>query len=95
MEARLALTADYRDKLADEILRGIQGKAPLVVRAPASQNYPAATEVEQQPFNAYMGAGTDFVRVPAERSTRRSSHRKSKKKKSSRTKKKSTKKSEN
>ncbi len=95
MEARLALTADYRDKLAEEILRGIQGKAPLRVREPASQNYPAATEMEQQPFNAYMGAGTDFVRVPAERSTRRSSHHKSKKKKSSRTKKKSTKKSEN
>ena len=93
MEAHLVLTADYRDKLAEEILRGIQGKAPLVVRAPASQNYPAATEMEQQPFNSYMGAGTDFVRVPAERSTRRSSH--SRKKKSSRTKKKSTKTSEN
>ena len=92
-EAHLALTPDYRDKLAEEILRGIQGKAPLVVRAPASQNYPAATEMEQQPFNSYMGAGTDFVRVPAERSTRRSSH--SRKKKSSRTKKKSTKTSEN
>ena len=36
-EARLALTADYREKLAEEILRGIQGKAPLVVRAPASR----------------------------------------------------------
>jgi N-acetylmuramoyl-L-alanine amidase len=95
MEARLALTADYRDKLAEEILRGIQGKAPLRVREPASQNYPAATEMEQQPFNSYMGAGTDFVRVPAERSTRRSSHHKAKKKRSSTRKKKSTKKSEN
>ena len=50
-EAHLVLTADYREKLAEEILRGIQGKAPLVVRAPASQNYPAATEMELQPFN--------------------------------------------
>jgi N-acetylmuramoyl-L-alanine amidase len=97
-EARLAQTIAYRDKLAEEITRGIMGKPPLVVRAPASRHYPPATEVERQPFNAYMG--TDFVRVPAERTTRsRKSSRRSKsarKKKSSRTKKKttSTKKSE-
>jgi len=95
-EARLALTADYRDKLAEEIMRGIAGKPPTRVREPASQSYPAATEMEQQPFNAYTGAGTDFVRVPPERTSRKSSHHKSsKKKKSSRTKKKSTTKSSN
>jgi N-acetylmuramoyl-L-alanine amidase len=95
-EAQLAQTIAYRDKLAEEILRGILGKPPLVVRAPASQHYPAATEMEQQPFNTYAGTGTDFVRVPAERSSRRSSrHKSSRKKKSSKTKKKRTKKSEN
>jgi hypothetical protein len=72
-EARLAQTVAYRDKLAEEIARGIFGRPPLVVREPASRHYPAATEVERQPFTAYMG--TDFVRVPAERTSR--SHRRS------------------
>jgi N-acetylmuramoyl-L-alanine amidase len=94
-EARLALTADYREKLAEEIMRGIAGKPPTRVREPASQNYPAATEMERVP-SAYTGAGTDFVRVPPERTSRKSSrHKSSKKKKSSRTKKKSTTKSSN
>ena len=94
-EARLALTADYRDKLAEEIMRGIAGKPPTRVREPASQSYPAATEMERQPYNAY-GAGTDFIRVPPERTSRKASrHKSSKKKKSSKTKKKSTTKSSN
>lgn len=82
-EARLAQTASYRDKLAENIARGILGKPPTLVRAPASQNYPAATEVERQPFSTYMG--TDFVRVPPERTRhhRRSSRSSRKKKKSS------------
>ena len=83
-EARLAQTIAYRDKLAEEIARGIMGKPPLVQREPASRHYPAATEMERQPFNAYMG--TDFVRVPPERTSsrqRKSSRRKSTKKKSS------------
>jgi N-acetylmuramoyl-L-alanine amidase len=88
-EARLAQTMAYRDKLAEEITRGVLGKPPLLVRAPASQVYPAAAEVDRQPFASYMG--TDFVRVPPERSSR--SHRKSSK--SSRTKKKSSKISSN
>jgi N-acetylmuramoyl-L-alanine amidase len=98
-EAGLAQTIAYREKLAEEITRGILGKPPLVVREPASRNYPAATEVERQPFNSYMG--TDFVRVPPERTSghRRSSKSSRKKKKSSKSssssKKKSTKKSEN
>jgi N-acetylmuramoyl-L-alanine amidase len=72
-EARLAQTIAYRDKLAEEIARGIYGRPPLVAREPASRHYPAATEVERQPFTSYMG--TDFVRVPAERTAR--SHRRS------------------
>jgi N-acetylmuramoyl-L-alanine amidase len=90
-EARLALTADYRDKLAEEIMRGIAGKPPTRVREPASQSYPAATEMDSVP-SAYAGAGTDFVRVPPERTSSRSSrHKSSKKKKSSKTKKSTTK----
>jgi N-acetylmuramoyl-L-alanine amidase len=71
-EGQLALTSAYRDKLAEEITRGILGKPALVARAPASHYYPPATEVEAQPFNSYVG--TDFIKVPPERSTAR--HRK-------------------
>jgi N-acetylmuramoyl-L-alanine amidase len=84
-EARLAQTIAYRDKLAEEITRGILGKPALVQREPASRHYPAATEMERQSFNGYMG--TDFIRVPPERTSGRhrksskSSHRKTKKKK--------------
>lgn len=100
-EARLAQTAVYRDNLAENIRRGILGKPPLVIREPASRNYPAATEMERQPFTSYMG--TDFVRVPPERTSRhhRRSSKSSRKKKSSKSsssskkKKTSTKKSEN
>lgn len=101
-EARLALTVAYREKLAEEIARGIMGKPALVQREPASRHYPAATEVERQSFNGYMG--TDFVRVPPEPTSRRH-HRSSrslrKSKKSSKSsgsstkKKTTTKKSEN
>jgi N-acetylmuramoyl-L-alanine amidase len=71
-EGQLALTTVYRDKLAEEITRGILGKPALVARAPASRYYPPATEVEAQPFNSYVG--TDFIKAPPERSTAR--HRK-------------------
>src|SRR5438874_7334897 len=71
-EGQLALTTAYRDKLAEEISRGILGKPALVARAPASRYYPPATEVEAQPFNGY--AGTDFIKAPREHSTAR--HRK-------------------
>ena len=71
-EGQLALTSAYRDKLAEEITRGILGKPALVARAPASHYYPPATEVEAQPFNSYVG--TDFIKAPPERSTTR--HRK-------------------
>ena len=63
-EGQLALTAAYRDKLAEEITRGILGKPALVARAPASHYYPPATEVEAQPFNGYVG--TDFIKAPPE-----------------------------
>jgi N-acetylmuramoyl-L-alanine amidase len=88
-EAQLALTISYRNTLAEEITRGIMGKPPLVVREPASRNYPAATEMEQQSVNGY--AGTDFIKVPPEpTSTRhgkksRTSSRKTKKKSSHKT----------
>ncbi|HWX17420.1 MAG TPA: N-acetylmuramoyl-L-alanine amidase [Chthoniobacterales bacterium] len=71
-EGQLALTAAYRDKLAEEITRGILGKPALVARAPASHYYPPATEVEAQPFNGYVG--TDFIKAPPESSSAR--HRK-------------------
>jgi len=71
-EGQLALTTAYRDKLAEEVTRGILGKPALVARAPASHYYPPATEVEAQPFNGYVG--TDFIKAPPERSTSR--HRK-------------------
>jgi N-acetylmuramoyl-L-alanine amidase len=71
-EGQLALTAAYRDKLAEEITRGVLGKPALVARAPASHYYPPATEVEAQPFNGYVG--TDFIKAPPESSSAR--HRK-------------------
>jgi len=71
-EGQLALTTAYRDKLAEEVTRGILGKPALVERAPASHYYPPATEVEAQPVNSYVG--TDFIKAPPERSTAR--HRK-------------------
>jgi N-acetylmuramoyl-L-alanine amidase len=71
-EGQLALTPAYRDKLAEEITRGILGKPALVARAPASHDYPPATEVEAQPFNGYVG--TDFIKAPPESSSAR--HRK-------------------
>ena len=51
-EGQLALTSNYRDKLAEEITRGILGKPALVARAPASHYYPPATEAEAQPFSS-------------------------------------------
>jgi hypothetical protein len=80
-EARLAQTTAYRDKLAEEITRGILGKPALVAREPASRHYPPALEVERQPFNSYIG--TDFVKVPPERSSSHHAKKSTKHKKSS------------
>ncbi len=91
-EGRLALTGDYRQKLAEQIARGIRRQPATSVRALTASL-------------RSVSLGNDFVRVPAEsfgRSRRRSSksartHRSSKNKKSESSKpgkKKSKKKSE-
>ena len=87
-EGRLALTGDYRQKLAEQIARGIRRQPAASVRA-------------LTPSLRSVSLGNDFVRVPAEtfgRSRKRSSksartHRSSKKSESSKSKKKKSKKS--
>lgn len=59
-EGRLALSADYRQKLAEQIARGIQ-------RQPAPYSRPLTASLRN------LSLGNDFVRVPAET---RSTHRK-------------------
>src|SRR5438034_9108484 len=76
-EGRLALTGDYRQRLAEQIARGIR-------RQPAPSVRPLTASLRS------VSLGNDFVRVPAERfsrSRKRSSksartHRSSKKRKS-------------
>lgn len=87
-EGSLALDAGYRQKLADQIARGIKGQ-------PAPYVKPLTSSLRS------VSLGNDFVRVPAEsfsRNGKRSSksarsHRSSKKSTSSKSKKKSSKKS--
>ena len=87
-EGSLALTANYRQKLAEQIARGIN-------RQPASSVRPLTSSLRS------VSLGNDFVRVPAEsfsRSRKRSSksartHRSSKSKKSESSKSKKRKKS--
>ena len=71
-EGQLALTAAYRDKLAEEITRGILGNLPWSRARGRHTTTPPATEVEAQPFNGYVG--TDFIKAPPESSSAR--HRK-------------------
>lgn len=88
-EGRLALTGDYRQRLAEQIARGIK-------RQPAPYVRPLTASLRS------LSLGSDFVRVPPERTSRKRSskssryHRssKSKKSESSRPKKKRHKKSE-
>jgi N-acetylmuramoyl-L-alanine amidase len=84
-EGNLALTGNYRQKLADEIARGIRGlRAPI--NRPISRGSAASSEVLPQ-----SASGPDFVRATprAKKSSRHSkSHRK--KKSSSKKKKKSS-----
>jgi N-acetylmuramoyl-L-alanine amidase len=88
-EGSLALSASYRQKLAEQIARGIN-------RQPASSVRPLTSSLRS------VSLGNDFVRVPAEsfnRSRKRSSksartHRSSKKSESSKSKKKRKKSSE-
>jgi N-acetylmuramoyl-L-alanine amidase len=63
-EGRLAQTIDYRQKLAEQIARGIR-------RQPAPYTRPLTASLRS------VSLGNDFVRVPAE--TRSSTHRKSSK----------------
>jgi N-acetylmuramoyl-L-alanine amidase len=75
-EGRLALTGDYRQKIAEQIARGIR-------RQPAPYVRPLTASLRS------VSLGNDFVRVPAEsfsrhrRSSKSSRHHVSRKKKSS------------
>jgi N-acetylmuramoyl-L-alanine amidase len=80
-EGRLAQSDSYRQRLAEQIARGIRRQAPPFNR-PLTASLTRAGLYGPQPFNA--GANRDFVRADAvrERSSRRSKysrHRKSSK----------------
>ena len=84
-EGRLALSADYRQRLAEQIARGIN-------RQPAASSKPLTASLRS------LSLGNDFVKVPPERTYRKRSskarsHKSSKSKSSKSKKKKSTKKS--
>ena len=88
-EARLALQASYRDRLAERIADGVMGKTPETYR-PVIAGLTHVPSPIRQSVNYY-----DFVRATPERSstrhTRKSSgHKSSKKSSRSRTKKKSS-----
>lgn len=68
MEARVVLDADYRQKLAEEIARGLRGARPPTTR-PLARGSLASADVLPQPFD-----GPDFVRAaPRARHVARSS----------------------
>ena len=71
-EASYALTANYRQKLAEEIARGIQ-RQPAPVNRPLSRASAASSEVLSQPLS-----GPDFVKaVAAPRTSSSYKHHKS------------------
>ena len=83
-EGRLALSADYRQRLAEQIARGIN-------RQPAASSKPLTASLRS------LSLGNDFVKVPPERTYRKRSskaryHKSSKSKKSQSTKSKKKKK---
>jgi N-acetylmuramoyl-L-alanine amidase len=82
-EGRLAQTDSYRQKLAEQIARGIRRQPPAFSR-PLTASLSTAGQYGPQPFNT--GANRDFVRADAvrERSTRSSRSKYSKQRKSSR-----------
>ena len=87
VEGRLALSGDYRQRLAEQIARGIN-------RQPAASSKPLTSSLRS------LSLGNDFVKVPPERTYRKRSSKaryhkssKSKKSESSRSKKKKRKKS--
>src|SRR3954462_9647193 len=77
-EGRLALSADYRQQLAEQIARGIN-------RQPAASSKPLTASLRS------LSLGNDFVKVPPERTYRKSSSRSHKSKKSKSKKSQSTK----
>jgi N-acetylmuramoyl-L-alanine amidase len=81
-EGRLAQTDNYRQKLAEQIARGIRRQPPPFSR-PLTASLSTAGQYGPQPFNT--GANRDFVRADAvrERSTRSSRSKYSKNRKSS------------
>ena len=89
-EARLIQTNAYREKLAQEIARGIQGSPAPFIR-PLTASLSSAGQVGPQPFNS-QGTARDFVRASAVRERSKSSkkHRASKSSHRKTTKKKTT-----
>ncbi len=89
-EARLVLQSSYRERLAEQIAAGIEGK-PAPRNRPVVAGLTHVTPPIRQPFNF-----NDFVRAEPERQSthrpRKKSSSRSKKKSSSKSKKKSTKK---
>jgi N-acetylmuramoyl-L-alanine amidase len=81
-EGRLAQTDGYRQKLAEQIARGIRRQPPPFSR-PLTASLSTAGQYGPQPFNT--GANRDFVRAEAvrERSSRSSRSKYSKHRKSS------------
>ncbi|HEX7516805.1 MAG TPA: N-acetylmuramoyl-L-alanine amidase [Chthoniobacterales bacterium] len=81
-EGRLAQTDNYRQKLAEQIARGIRRQPPPFSR-PLTASLSTAGQYGPQPFNT--GANRDFVRADAvrERSSRSSRSKYSKHRKSS------------
>jgi N-acetylmuramoyl-L-alanine amidase len=81
-EGRLAQTDGYRQKLAEQIARGIRRQPPPLTR-PLTASLATAGQFGPQPFNT--GANRDFVRADAvrERSSRSSRSKSSKHRKSS------------
>ncbi len=77
-EARLCLSPSYREKLAQEIARGIRGIPAPIVR-PLTSSLSAAALAGPQEFNGQGTTVRDFVRADAVRE-RSSYHRKSSKK---------------
>ena len=82
-EAALAQTNAYREKLAQEIARGIRG-APAPFIRPLTSSLSKAGQVGPQPFDS-QGTVRDFVRADAVRERpsyhSKSSHHKTTKKK--------------
>ena len=78
-EGRLAQSDSYREKLAEQIARGIRRQPPAFVR-PLTASLAAAGQLGPQPFDLDTGENRDFVRADAVRE--RSKKSKSKRRKS-------------